>query len=43
MGENKLIVVGIDPGTTTAYAILDLEGNIVVLKSSKNLGLSGVL
>lgn len=43
MGENKLVVVGIDPGTTTGYCILDLDGNIVALKSSKNLGLNGLL
>src|SRR3989338_7969388 len=43
MGENKLVVVGIDPGTTTGYAILDLDGNVIALKSSKNLGLNGLL
>src|SRR3989344_1995899 len=43
MRENNLIVVGIDPGTTTGYAILDLQGNIISLRSSKNLGLNSLL
>ena len=43
MQENKLIIVGIDPGTTTGYAILDLQGNLVSLKSAKNLGLNSLL
>ena len=43
MMESKLLVVGIDPGTTTGYAILDLRGNLVSLKSSKNLGLNNLL
>src|SRR3989338_4293379 len=43
MNVNKLLVVGIDPGTTTAYAALDLNGNLVSIHSSKNLGLNGLL
>lgn len=43
MGEGKLLVVGIDPGTTTGYAILDLDRKLVALKSSKNLGLNALL
>ncbi len=43
MSEKRLIIAGIDPGTTTGYAILDLQGNIVSLKSSKNLGLNSLL
>ncbi len=43
MNANKLLVVGIDPGTTTAYAILDLNGNIVSVKSAKNLGINALL
>ena len=35
--KNQPIIIGIDPGTTTAYAILDLSGNILALKSSKQL------
>ena len=43
MSVNKLLVVGIDPGTTTAYAVLDLNGNVVSLKSAKNLGINALL
>ncbi len=43
MGETKLLIAGIDPGTTTGYALLDLDGNIIALRSSKNLGLNGLL
>lgn len=39
MNENKLLIVGIDPGVTTAYAVLDIEGNLIELKSSKQLDL----
>ena len=28
--HKKLLVMGIDPGTTVGYAILDVEGKIVV-------------
>jgi len=36
MGK-RLFVVGIDPGTTAAYALLDLNGNVVELASKKEL------
>ncbi len=39
MNEKKLLIVGIDPGMTTAYAVLDIEGNLIHLKSSKQLDL----
>ncbi len=32
----ELRIVGIDPGTTSAVAVLDLDGNLVAYKSSKN-------
>ena len=32
----KDIIVGIDPGTTKGYALLDLEGNLLKLNSSKH-------
>lgn len=39
--ENKsLLIVGIDPGTTTAYAVLDIDGKILHLKSSKQFDLN---
>lgn len=37
------IIVGIDPGITTAYAVLDIDGKPIKLKSSKNLNLSKLL
>lgn len=42
MQNKELLIVGIDPGITTAYAILGLKGNILRLKSSKNLNLSSL-
>ena len=39
MEERKLLIVGIDPGTTTAYAVLGIEGNLIHLDSSKQLDL----
>jgi predicted RNase H-like nuclease (RuvC/YqgF family) len=32
---DKLIIVGIDPGITKGYAVLDINGNILEVKSSK--------
>jgi len=43
MNANKLLIVGIDPGTTTAYATLDLSGNVISVKSAKNLGINALL
>jgi uncharacterized protein len=39
----KPIIVGIDPGTTTALASLDLNGNILSLQSRKNLKRSDII
>jgi len=33
----KSIIIGIDPGTTTGIAILDLNGNILALRSGKEI------
>ncbi|HLC72633.1 MAG TPA: DUF460 domain-containing protein [Candidatus Nanoarchaeia archaeon] len=41
--QQDLIIVGIDPGITTAYAVLDSKGNIRKLKSSKELALNNLL
>ena len=43
MEDKKLLIVGIDPGTTTAYAVLDIEGNLIHLNSSKQLGLKQLI
>lgn len=41
--QEKLLIVGIDPGTTLGYAILDIEGNLIKLNSSKNTSLSHLI
>ncbi len=38
----RYIIVGIDPGTTTAVAALDLDGNLLHLQSSRQMSLSDV-
>lgn len=43
MGEKKLLIVGVDPGTTLGYAIIDFYGNIVKLHSEKNLDMSSLI
>jgi uncharacterized protein len=37
------LIIGIDPGTTSSYAILDINGNLVDTSSSKEFGLSNIL
>ena len=39
----RYLIVGIDPGTTTAVAALDLDGNLLHLASSRQLNMSGVI
>lgn len=39
----QLLVVGIDPGTTTAYALLDVHGNVVELRSAKELSVDSLI
>ncbi|MAG91485.1 hypothetical protein CMO83_02315 [Candidatus Woesearchaeota archaeon] len=43
MEEKKLLIVGIDPGTTTGYAVLDIQGNLIHLNSSKQLELKSLI
>src|SRR3989344_4456179 len=43
MGDRKLLIVGIDPGITTAYAVLDIEGKLMKTASSKNLDLNQLI
>ncbi|MFH1402995.1 MAG: DUF460 domain-containing protein [Candidatus Altiarchaeota archaeon] len=40
---NKYLIVGVDPGTTTGVALIDLKGNLVSVTSSRDMGLSGVI
>ncbi len=39
----KYLIVGIDPGTKTGIALIDLEGNILCLFSSKDMGLNNTI
>ncbi len=41
-GLKPLIIVGIDPGTTLAYAVLDLYGNVLRMGSSKQLDINSL-
>ena len=43
MGDRKMLIVGIDPGITTAYAVLDIEGKLIKTDSSKNLELNHLI
>ncbi|HLC96801.1 MAG TPA: DUF460 domain-containing protein [Candidatus Nanoarchaeia archaeon] len=43
MVDKELLVIGIDPGTTVGYAVLDINGNIVQLGSEKDLDLSSLI
>ena len=38
-----LLIIGIDPGTTAAYALLDINENVVKISSSKELNLSAMI
>ena len=42
MRENRPVIVGMDPGTTTGIAVLDLDGRLILIKSGKNLSKSDV-
>jgi predicted RNase H-like nuclease (RuvC/YqgF family) len=42
-GRPRYLIVGIDPGTTTAVAALDLDGNLLHLASSRQMNMSGVI
>ncbi|NYT00312.1 MAG: DUF460 domain-containing protein [Methanocellales archaeon] len=41
--QNGYLIVGIDPGTTTAVAILDIKGELVNLFSSRVVSISDVI
>jgi predicted RNase H-like nuclease (RuvC/YqgF family) len=42
-GKPRYLIVGIDPGTTTAIAALDLDGNLMFLASSRQMAMSDVI
>ncbi len=39
----NLLIVGIDPGTTLGYAVLDIDGNLLEVKSSKQINFSELI
>jgi hypothetical protein len=41
--NHRYLIVGIDPGTTTAAAALDLDGNLLHLASSRQMTMSDVI
>ena len=43
MGENQLLIVGVDPGTTLGYAAIDFEGHIIKIHSEKNLDIGSLI
>ena len=38
----RYLILGIDPGTTKSYAVLDFQGNILEVKSSKKLNIETI-
>jgi predicted RNase H-like nuclease (RuvC/YqgF family) len=42
-GKPRYLIVGIDPGTTTAVAALDLEGNLLHLTSSRQTSMADIV
>ncbi len=43
LNENKNVIVGIDPGTTTAVAVIDENGDLIEVKSSKNMSINDIV
>ena len=39
----ELLIVGVDPGTTVGYAVLDTRGNVLGTRSSKQLELNSMV
>ena len=42
-GKPRYMIVGIDPGTTTAFAALDLDGNLLHLQCSRQMTMSDMI
>ena len=42
-GKPRYLIVGIDPGTTTAVAAIDLDGNLMHLQSSRQMNMADVI
>jgi len=43
MGDKRLLIIGVDPGTTLGYAVIDFEGNVVKIHSEKNLDMGELI
>ena len=43
MHQKPLLIVGIDPGITAGYAVLDINGKIIKVRSSKQLDLNSLI
>ncbi len=43
MKEERYIIVGIDPGTTTGLGFVDIDGNIIKVLSARNLGVNEII
>lgn len=41
--QEKSVIVGIDPGLTTAYAILDTNGDIINIYSKREFGINSLI
>jgi len=41
--KKKLTVLGVDPGATVGYALLDLNGNTICVGSRRNLSISNLV
>ena len=39
----RQLIIGLDPGTTTAYAILDTKGRLIEVRSAKELNLNTII
>jgi uncharacterized protein len=37
------LIVGLDPGTTSAYAVLDIDGDVIKVASERNAKLSDII
>lgn len=42
-GEKNSVIVGIDPGFTTAFAILNFQGQVIKIDSKRELGLNNFI
>ena len=41
--NKELLIIGIDPGTTKGYALLDIDGKLILVDSAKQLSLSDLI